>query len=102
MLPVFAVYSGPLNAALAANPLQCQVEADRIARPERADALIIPLPSDADLNSEDTPPRLRGGKLDLFEGDYSCVGPNGKQTKVRVSLVLKNARVVQFMMGPLE
>ena len=46
-----AVYSGPLNAALAAYPLQSQVDRKSTSGSESADALGVPTPRDADLQT---------------------------------------------------
>jgi hypothetical protein len=44
LLLVVAVYSGPLNAALAAYSLECQVKSESVSRPEGPDAFIVALP----------------------------------------------------------
>lgn len=50
-LPVVAVYPGPLNAALAANPFQCQVNPEGVPGAEVSDLLEIALPADPDLDA---------------------------------------------------
>ena len=57
-----------------------------------------PSPFGADSRSDDIPPRFRGGKLEVFEGAYSCTWPNGSVRDVPVMVILKDDRVVQFMM----
>src|SRR5262245_45944295 len=51
LLLVIAVYPGPLNAALAANSLQCQMNSDGVPSNEGADALIVPLPRKSNLQA---------------------------------------------------
>ena len=50
-MQVVAVYSGPLNAALAANPFQCQMKAEGASRAECADPLIVALPRQSKLQA---------------------------------------------------
>jgi hypothetical protein len=48
---VVAVYSGPLNAGLAANALKCQVKSEGVPRTEGADPLIVALPGESNLQA---------------------------------------------------
>ena len=45
------MYGMPLNAALAADSLQCQVEGEAVAGAEASDPLIIPPPGQPDLEA---------------------------------------------------
>jgi hypothetical protein len=57
-----------------------------------------PLPAQAELEKEDSPPWLKGGELALVEGTYSCTDPSGAKGDVVLSVVLKGGRVAQFAM----
>lgn len=67
----------------------------------RADSLKqMPLPPESELNVEDTHPQLKGVKLSVVKGRYSCTKPDGTKGDVELTVILKNSRVAMLGLWP--
>ena len=80
---------GPLSQFLR----EVRPEAAWLATCRVASLELKPSPTEAELNSDDTPPWMKGGNIALVGGVYSCTRPDGATTEVQVSVVLRNERV---------
>lgn len=61
-----------------------------------------PAPNEAEWNSAERPPSLRGGKIARVEGSYSCTAPGGRATEVKVLVLLKGERIAMLALAPTQ